>query len=303
MVSTVRFHRIPGDSIDYTRRGQRTRAAACRKRVDRVVSRGMDLSLWVPNISDSHFHSAAIAARGLDIAAILDELFDHDAGPMLDVGIEPEDVEARFRLVGGFENVYRSVGLHPSSTGRPDRTEALQRIERELQRGVYRAVGETGLDWYRLYAPMDVQIELFTAHLKMASAFNLPVIVHNRDADEDTLRLLSAFTPPRGGVMHCFSGTPEWVDRFLEIGMYISFAGNVTFKKAETLRDAARRVPPDRLLIETDAPFLSPHPLRGRDNHPGLLGYTLHVVADARGDSPEKLATQTRRNLERMLSL
>lgn len=222
---------------------------------------------------------------------------------MLDVGIEPEDVEDRRRLVGGFKDVYRSVGLHPSSTGRPDRNDALQRIEGELQRGGYHAVGETGLDWYRMYAPREVQIELFSAHLKIASAFDLPVIVHNRDADEDTLRLLSEYAPPKRGVMHCFSSAPEWVERFVEIGMYISFAGNVTFKNAEALREAARRVPTDRLLIETDAPFLSPHPFRGRDNHPGLIGRTLRVVAESRNCFPEELATQTRENLERLLSL
>lgn len=252
-------------------------------------------------IADSHFHSAAIAARGIDIGEILRDLIAGGGGPMLDVGIEPEDVPERERLVGGIAGVYRSVGLHPSSTNRADPETACRLIESHLDSGGFAAVGETGLDWYRMYAPKEVQIELFLFHLEAAKRYNLPVIIHNRSADEDVLRLLTAHRPPRGGVMHCFSSTPEWVDRFVELGMFVSFAGNVTFKNAGDLRTAAERVPEELLLVETDAPFLAPHPHRGRDNHPGLLVHTLQAVAEARKDTPEHVATVTSQNLLKYL--
>ncbi|MCG8480660.1 MAG: TatD family hydrolase [Spirochaetales bacterium] len=263
----------------------------------------MEMPEIVPMLSDSHFHSLAMAGRGLDPVAILTELREKGAGPMLDVAIEPEDAPLMRESTGGIEEVYHSCGLHPGKTAREDREEALDRVERELGGGYYRAVGETGLDWFRMYAPRETQLTLFERHLDLAARFDLPVIVHNREADRDCLDRLVRAALPRGGVMHCFSSSPEWVTPFLDAGMYISFAGNLTFRNAAALREAVRLVPGDRLLLETDAPFLAPHPHRGRPNHPGLLSYTLGVAAELRGERAEDLARRAAVNLTRMLAL
>jgi TatD DNase family protein len=254
-------------------------------------------------IADSHFHSTAMAERGLDPGGIITELRAAGAGPMLDVAINPEDAPRQRELTGGIDGVYYSLGLHPGSTGRDDWREALELIRSGIAAGGYHAVGETGLDWYRMYAPRERQRELFAAHLELADHHALPVIVHNRDADEDCLELIRAIHPRAGGVMHCFSSGPEWVAPFLDAGMYISFAGNLTFKNAANLREAVALVPEDRLLLETDAPFLAPHPYRGRPNHPGLLVHTLEVAAEMRGIAPDDLAEQTAENLSRLLRL
>ena len=255
------------------------------------------------HLADSHFHSTAIADRGLDPGEIISELRAAGAGPMLDVAITPEDAPRQRELTGEIEGVYYSLGLHPSSTGRDDWADALTLIRDGIAAGGYHAVGETGLDWYRMYAPRERQRELFAAHLSLADQHALPVIVHNREADEDCLELIREFRPRAGGVMHCFSSAPEWVAPFLDAGMYISFAGNLTFKNAASLREAIALVPTDRVLLETDAPFLAPHPHRGRPNHPGLLVHTLEVAARARGTTAEELATQTSENLSRLLRL
>jgi TatD DNase family protein len=241
--------------------------------------------------------------RGLDPGKIISELRAAGAGPMLDVAINPEDAPRQRELTGDIDGVYYSLGLHPGSTGRADWAEALELIRAGLATGGYRAVGETGLDWYRMYAPRERQRELFAAHLELADHHALPVIVHNRDADDDCLELIRAVHPHAGGVMHCFSSAPEWVKRFLDAGMYISFAGNLTFKSAANLREAVALVPADRLLLETDAPFLAPHPHRGQPNHPGLLVHTLEVAAEMRGTTPDALAERTAENLSCLLRL
>ncbi len=244
-----------------------------------------------------------MADRGLDPEEILNELRRHDAGPMVDVAIVPEDAARRRELTGMIPDVHYTMGLHPGSSGREDWEYALNLIREELATGRYRAVGETGLDWYRMYAPRERQLELFRRHLAMADEFSLPVVVHNRSADEDCLALIREFSPGRGGVMHCYSSGPEWVTPFLDAGLYISFAGNVTFRNAGELREAARRVPEERLLVETDAPFLAPHPHRGRTNHPGYLPVTIAALAEARGVSPEHLAETTSANLRSFLGI
>ena len=254
-------------------------------------------------LADSHFHSVAMADRGLDPGAILSDLRAGGAGPMLDVAITPDDVGRQRALTGAVPGVFYSCGLHPGSTGRPDWQEALAAVEREIAGGTYHAVGETGLDWYRMYAPRERQLHLFQAHLQLAARHHLPIIVHNRQADADTLQQIRDAHLPTPGVMHCFSSDPEWVDRFVDAGMYISFAGNLTFRNAENLRESVVRVPEDRLLIETDAPFLAPHPFRGRDNHPAMVAHTLVRAAELRGVAPEHLAERTAENLARLLSV
>lgn len=209
---------------------------------------------------------------------------------MVDVAIEPEDLGRRRELSRFYPEVAYSAGLHPSRSDRPDWREALALCERQVSEGGIHAIGELGLDWYRQYAPRDRQMEIVEAQLHLARRADLPVIVHNREADTDIQRVLRGSAPPRGGVMHCYSSTAAWIPRFLDLGMYISFAGNVTFPSAEEIRRAVAEVPADRLLLETDAPFLAPVPMRGRPNHPGLIYHTYELVAEIRGTTVPDLA-------------
>ncbi len=186
------------------------------------------------------------------------------------------------------EGVYASLGIHPHEAGQ---TEAGRLEEfRELfddPRAV--AVGETGLVYFRDYAPHDAQRRLFDAHLELAADLGKPVVIHTRAADDDTARALAGF----GGtvILHCFS-SPGLLDPALERGWYVSFAGNVTYPKAPELREAAARVPADRLLAETDSPYLAPQPVRGRRNEPAFVMQTLATLAEVRGDDFGALEAQ-----------
>ena len=165
-------------------------------------------------------------------------------------------------------------------------------------------VGETGLDYFYDHSPRDMQQEKFRAHLRAAHHAGLPVVVHTRDAEDDTLTILDeemgkgAFT----GLVHCFSGSMEMAERAVDMGLYISFSGIVTFKKAESLRGVAAQIPLDRLLVETDAPYLAPVPHRGQRNEPAFTAHTATVLAEVRGISPAALAEATTANFYRLFT-
>ena len=163
------------------------------------------------------------------------------------------------------------------------------------------AIGEIGLDYHYSPETREKQIELFAAQLELAKERNLPVVIHTREADEDTFALLREI--PSRGVIHCYTGSPEAAKRFLDLGFYISISGIVTFKSAENVRTSALVIPDDRILIETDAPFLAPVPMRGNPNEPAFIKYTCEFLAALRGGSAEDFAELTFENGERMLGL
>lgn len=251
---------------------------------------------------DSHFHSSALRSRGVDPDALLRDLTDHGMGALVDVAIQPEEMEDTASRNTSYSELYRTCGLHPSLAGRTDWREALSKVDSLLASGRFSAVGETGLDWFRLYAPSERQLEIFEAQLSLARRWDRPVIVHNREADRDCLQMIQRASLPRGGIMHCFSSGPEWISPFLDEGMYISFAGNLTYRSAHALRDALRLVPGNRLLFETDSPFLAPHPYRGKTNHPGMVAYVYAIAAETRGCAVEELIRITAENLRSLLN-
>ena len=163
------------------------------------------------------------------------------------------------------------------------------------------AIGEIGLDYHYSPETREKQMKLFAAQLELAKERNLPVVIHTREADEDTFALLREI--PSRGVIHCYTGTPEAAKKFLDLGFYISISGIVTFKSAENVRASALVVPDDRILIETDAPFLAPVPMRGNPNEPAFVKYTCEFLAALRGSSAEEFAELTFRNGERMLGM
>jgi TatD DNase family protein len=209
--------------------------------------------------------------------------------------------ERAVALAERYEGVYAAVGVHPHDAKLY--TEAAERLVLEFVRGKrVVAVGEIGLDYHYDNSPREVQREVFGRQLRLACAEGLPVIIHSREADGETLEILRAeyAGAGRGGVMHCFGGGPELAEGALALGFYISFAGNVTFKKADALREVALTVPLDRLLVETDCPYLAPVPHRGRRNEPAYVVATARFLADLRGVSHEEVGRVTSENFSRL---
>ena len=212
--------------------------------------------------------------------------------------------ERAVALTEKYEGVHAAVGVHPHDAKLYDEAAEERLLEFVRSRRVV-AVGEIGLDYHYDNSPRDVQREVFARQLRLARAEGLPVIIHSREADEETLEILRAeyAGAGRGGVMHCFGGGPALAEGALGLGFYISFAGNVTFKKAEALREVALTVPLDRLLVETDCPYLAPVPLRGRRNEPAYVVETARFLAGLRGVGPEEFGRTTAENFTRLFGV
>jgi len=212
------------------------------------------------------------------------------------IGSGLESTRATLAIAARENGVYAAVGIHPHQAGEGESLDELRR----LAAADAVAIGEIGLDFFRDYAPRDDQRRLFDAQLQLASELGRPVVVHTRAAEQETMRMLGAFAGTV--VLHCFS-SPELLPAAAERGYYISFAGNVTYPKAEELREAARRVEPDRILAETDTPYLAPQPVRGRPNEPANVVHTIATLADARGEEPAELGERIAANAARAFSL
>jgi TatD DNase family protein len=205
------------------------------------------------------------------------------------------------QLVEPFPEVSISVGVHPNERDRrePDPAEL---VELARDRRVV-AIGETGLDYHYNEGDLDWQRTRFRVHIEAARVCTKPLIVHTRDAREDTIAIMREAGADRvGGVMHCFTETWEMARQALDLGFYVSFSGIITFKSAEALRDVVRRIPLDRLLIETDSPYLAPVPHRGKENEPRFVRHVAEQVAALRGLTVEQVAAITRENFFRLFS-
>jgi TatD DNase family protein len=211
---------------------------------------------------------------------------------ILTVGTSVEDGRRALALADRYEGVFAILGIHPheAGTATDDDLAALRDLHAHPKAV---AVGEAGLDWFRDYAPREDQRRLFAAQLELAAELGKPVVIHTRAADDDTLAALADFTG--SVVLHCFS-SPHLLPAALERGWYVSFAGNATFPKAVELRLAATEVPAERILAETDSPYLAPQPMRGRPNEPANVVHTVAALARARGEEPDELERQIDRN-------
>lgn len=227
---------------------------------------------------------------------------------MLNVGTgdpHSDDFRKAVAVAEEYENVFTSVGVHPHDSKLYDDAAESHLVELAKSEKVI-AWGEIGLDFYYDHSPRDVQIDVFRRQIRKARELDLPIIIHSRDADHETVDILReecAYEGFRGGIMHCFGGTPAMANALMKIGFLISFAGNVTFKKAENLRDAARVVSLDKLLVETDCPFLTPVPFRGKRNEPSYVVHTAKFLAEFYGVEFERLAEQTTRNFLRFFNI
>jgi TatD DNase family protein len=256
---------------------------------------------------DSHAH-----IDGEEYGADRDEVVERarEAGvcAILNVGTgDPFSgvLERAVEVAEKYEDVYAAIGVHPHDARLYDDA-AAQRIQALAERSArVIAWGEIGLDYHYDNSPRDVQREVFRRQLRAAREMNLPVVIHSREADEETVAILSDEwkSASQGGVMHCFGGSRLMMEQVVELGFMVSFAGNLTFKKAESLREVAGHVPLERLLIETDCPFLTPVPFRGRRNEPALVRETARFLGEIHDMTTEEMGRLTAANFARFFNL
>ncbi len=236
-----------------------------------------------------------------DMEDIISRAKENGVTAMLNAGNNMNELENQLKLSEKYPFIYAAVGVHPHNAQEYPGLKAEDIVARTEHKKVV-AIGECGLDYYYDYAPRDVQIEIFKEQIKAAQISGLPLIIHTRDADEDTINLLGeaykekAFT----GEIHCFSSSKKLADFALSIGFYISASGIITFNKSVELREIFEQVPLDRLLVETDSPFLAPVPMRGKRNEPAFVYYTAERLAQIKDIPLEKLAQITSDNFYKL---
>lgn len=219
------------------------------------------------------------------------------------VGIDIDDAGKALEIAHEFDDVFVSLGFHPHNAKQAGNDD-LQVMEQMAKDSKVVGYGEIGLDFFRNRSPHDVQISVFEQQIGIAKALEKPLVIHLRDAYDKGLSMLEKAGPfPSSGVIHCFSGNHEDARRALDLGFYISIPGTVTYKKNDQLRSIVESLPEDRILIETDCPFLSPEPFRGKDNEPAFIVHTARKVAEVRGISPEEVGRQTSMNAIRLFGL
>ena len=253
-------------------------------------------------IFDSHTH-LNVEQFNEDIPETIARAKELGVTEMAIVGFDYPTIEKSLVLSQEYEHLYSIIGWHPTEAGSYDR-QAEQYIEERLALPKVVTYGEIGLDYYWMEDPKDVQEKVFRRQIAIAREHQLPISIHNRDATEDTYRILKDEKVQNiGGIMHSFGGDSEWAKRFLDLGTHLSFSGVVTFKKALEVQEAAKIVPLDRLLVETDAPYLAPVPYRGKRNEPGYTRYVVEKIAELRELTVEEVAKQTRDNAHRLFRI
>jgi TatD DNase family protein len=216
-------------------------------------------------------------------------------------GNGPPDLEAGIRLADKYESFYATVGVHPHDASKPFDAAHLADLTHHPK---VIAIGEIGLDYHYDFSPRATQQAVFRAQMKIAADAKKPIVIHTREAWDDTIATLrDHWNPAQGGIMHCFSGNPEQAQQALDLGFYLSFGGIVTFPKAIDIQESARQAPLDRILIETDAPYLAPVPKRGKRNEPAYIIETVRKLAHLRGTSEQSIAESTTKNFHRLCNL
>lgn len=248
-------------------------------------------------IIDSHAHYDD-SSFDADREDILRELFSGEICKIVNIGCSVKSSYSSVKLAEEYAGIYAAVGLHPDAADEIDRIDEIRRL---CDNEKVVAVGEIGLDYHYEEHSRDIQKKAFEEQLKLAAELDMPVVIHSRDAWEDTMELLRKYRPK--GVMHCFSGSAETAREIVAMGMYVGFTGVVTFKNAKKALKALEAVPLDRLLVETDCPYMAPEPNRGKRNYSGYLPYTIAAMAAVKGVSPEEMAEITAENAERLFGI
>ncbi len=250
-------------------------------------------------LTDSHCHLDRLSG---DLEEILARANEAGVGWFLCVSINMENVERVIEIAGRHPSVYATVGVHPNE--QEGREPDLEELASLAERPKVVAIGETGLDYFHGKGDLEWQRERFRRHIAAAKITGKPLIVHMRDAAANTLSLLREEKADEvGGVMHCFTGDWETAVSAMELGFHISFSGIITFRNADPLRAVAARVPEDRLLIETDSPYLAPVPYRGKPNQPAYVRRVAECLAELRGSSMEQIAEKTTANFHHLFRI
>ncbi len=255
-------------------------------------------------IVDSHCHLADARLRG-DTDAIIARAHIAGVTTIVSVGaIGPIDTDRlTVELAERDREVYAVVGVHPHDASACNDARIAELRELAASPKVV-AIGESGLDFHYMHSPQQAQEDSLRRHLALASELDKPIVIHCRDAEEQIAAIVrETGMPPRGGVIHCFTGNAASARTFLALGFYISFSGILTFRKAAPVRDAARLVPIDRLMVETDAPYLAPEPHRGQRNEPAYVTRTLEMLAGLRGIKVDVLGQATTENVRRLFGI
>lgn len=245
---------------------------------------------------DSHCHLDCLSQEQGSIAEVLTRAKQEGVGHFLCVGITQATFPAMLAAIEEFPNVFASVGTHPNEPAQQE--PSVDEMINFAKHSKVVAIGETGLDYYRLDDQSPTQQQMrFRNHIKAAHAVNKPLIIHSRQAREDTIQILKEENAQAvRGVMHCFTENWEMAQQAIALDFYISFSGIITFKNAQDIRDVVEQVPLERLLIETDAPYLAPVPYRGKSNEPAYVRYVAEKVAEIKQLSYEAVAKQTTQN-------
>lgn len=253
---------------------------------------------------DTHCH-LDMAAFADDLDQVLDRATAAGVGRIVTIGIDLASSEQAIVLAARYPQLSATIGVHPHDVGGlHDHDYAmLEKLYLDHSRHIV-GYGEIGLDYYKNYAEPGEQKKHFTRQLELAHELRLPVIIHNRQADEDILELLKEAKPlEHGGIMHCFSGDLDFARRIIDFGLLISIPGVVTFKNSQTLQEVARSIPLTAMVIETDGPFLAPHPYRGKRNEPSYVVYTAKKIAELRQTALPVIAEHTTANAEKLFQL
>ncbi|MDY5786015.1 TatD family hydrolase [Corynebacterium sp.] len=263
----------------------------------------------IPGLVDAHTHLASAGARTADeIDAAVARALDAGVERICTVGDGLEEAELALAAAQHHERVFAACAIHPTRAHELDDS-ARQRLSEMAHDPNCVAIGETGIDTYWLThdpestAPLDVQEEALRWHIDLAVESGRALMIHNREGDAELLRILADAPRPREVMLHCFSSPLDVAREAIERGYVLSFAGNVTFKRNDELREAARLAPAGQLLIETDAPYMTPEPFRGARNEPALIGHTAAVVAEARGVDVETLAREVGETFSRVFAV
>ncbi|MGG8343548.1 TatD family hydrolase [Streptococcus uberis] len=219
------------------------------------------------------------------------------------VGFDQETIDEALFLANNYPDIYATIGWHPTESGSYNQ-DVEEMIVSHLKDPKVIALGEIGLDYHWMEDPKEVQIKVFKRQIQLSKAYDLPFVVHTREALEDTYDVIKEVgVGPRGGIMHSYSGSLAMAQKFVELGMMISFSGVVTFKKALDIQEAAQQLPLEKILVETDAPYLAPVPKRGRENRTAYTRYVVDKIAELRGISVEEVAAATTENAKRIFRI
>ncbi|MEQ9619410.1 MAG: TatD family hydrolase [Deltaproteobacteria bacterium] len=243
---------------------------------------------------DTHAHLTSLE----DLSGALERARENGIEKIVAISSDLPSSESTTSISDSLDNVFAAVGVHPhaAETLNDDVIRGIEKLSKESKTV---AIGETGLDYYYMNSEKDVQIDSLIEHINLARRSELPLVIHVRDADRDLMEILGKERiSERTGVIHCFTGDYETACNYLDLGFYISFSGIATFKKSEEIRDAAKKIPADRILIETDSPYLAPVPFRGRKNEPAYVKFVAETIARVRGVSVEKIAEITTENAQ-----